>query len=437
MKQNVSFSVTAKLLTIGLLVLIMLIPQTMIESVIYEREARRNETSREISSGWGLEQVVAGPVIRVPYYSNLRDTQASDYRVLRTVTFLPDSLSVSGMLRPEVRYRGIYEVTLYQADLKIDGFFDGARFGEFEMPLGKVLWDRAEASMGVSDIGGIINSASLTWDTTTQEFLPQARDPNDLLRGIYVPLGQLAKDSAGIHRFSVPLMLNGSGTVRFVPLGKQTQVDVSSSWPHPGFVGRFLPTRREIRADGFDAAWRLYYLSRSYPQQWLADQEMMEPLRESAFGVQLYFPVDFYQQTTRSTKYALMFIVLTFTAFFLFEVLLKLRIHPIQYLLIGFAITLFYLLLLSLAEQIGFIGAYVVASIATTLLISAYSASVLPEKRWAKAIGGLLLALYLYLYVLLQIQDYALLIGTVGLFAILGGIMYVTRNIAWYGEKTE
>lgn len=231
------------------------------------------------------------------------------------------------------------------------------------------------------------------------------------------------------------MFLKGVKELEFIPLGADTKVEINSSWNSPGFIGSFLPEKSSISDDGFNAEWKVSSFGRSYPQHWSGDSLSFRDIESSSFGVRLFDSINFYEKITRSAKYAIMFIVLTFLAFFLFEVFSKLKIHPLQYLLIGISLVLFYLLLLSLSEHIGFLFAYLTASVATITLVSVYSLSLLEKSIHAFIIAAILSALYTYLYILLQLESFSLLIGSVFLFAIIALVMYLTRKIDWYSTE--
>jgi inner membrane protein len=228
--------------------------------------------------------------------------------------------------------------------------------------------------------------------------------------------------------------LDGSPQLQFLPLGRITNVELSSAWRDPSFCGAFLPDSHEISEDGFSAHWKVLDLNRSYPQRW---QDTAYQTRASAFGVELMFPVDGYHKTSRTTKYAILFIALTFLSLFMTEILTRRRVHPVQYLLVGFALCVFYSLLLALMEHVGFGRAYLVSAAATVLLIGGYTRAVLGGWAMAALIGGIVTAIYAYLYVVLQLEDYALLMGSGGLFVALALVMYLTRRIDWYAVGHE
>jgi inner membrane protein len=219
-------------------------------------------------------------------------------------------------------------------------------------------------------------------------------------------------------------------------VGKETRVSLSSSWPSPSFIGSYLPLSHEVTNAGFQAKWNISYFGRGYQQYWKSDKvnypNLQDSMLNSSFGVKLLLMVDHYHKTLRSVKYAVLFILLTFVAFFLFEILSKIKVHPFQYLLIGFAMSIFYLLLLSISEHLDFSYTYIIASVATIALITGYSSWILMQKKKSLVVALLLILLYAFLYILLQIEDYALLVGTLVLFIILGIVMIVTRKIDWY-----
>ncbi|MGC9326127.1 MAG: cell envelope integrity protein CreD, partial [Candidatus Hinthialibacter sp.] len=232
--------------------------------------------------------------------------------------------------------------------------------------------------------------------------------------------------------------LNGSQGAFFTPFGRNTTVEIRSNWSAPSFQGNWLPTQRDFSDQGFDAVWNIPFLGRDYPQKWWKDfgmENIEKKIAASIFGVRFIAPVDHYRMAQRSIKYEILFLVLTFAALWLFEILIHMQIHSVQYLLVGVGMCMFYLLELSLAEHIGFIPAYVCASASVIILISTYCIAILKGKKRAAIIAAVTTALYAYLYILLMNQDYALLIGSIGLFLILAAIMYLTRKIDWYSMK--
>jgi len=427
-----SNSVNIKILIITLLVLGLLIPTSMIKSLIKEREMRQRSVIDEISSKWGNAQTITGPVLTIPY----RDYHINEkgQRIYRTeyAHFLPEDLHISGVVNPEIRYRGIFKAVVYNSPLEISGKFKFPQFDKLNIKEEDVLWQRAFLSLGISDLRGIkdqidagINGVPLVMD-------PGLERTDIFNSGISskIALPEKGKEMA----FKLKININGSQNIDFVPVGKMTQVTMKSKWPSPSFDGAFLPTERKVDEEGFSAIWKVLHLNRNYPQQWKGNKYKV---CNSAFGINLYMAADVYQKSERMMKYAIMFIVFTFTAFFFSEVMNKKRIHPIQYLLIGFAVTLFYTLLISISEHINFDVAYVISAVGVIGLITSYSYGILKSRPLSLYVCGILSALYGYLYTLLQLEDYALVMGSIGLFAVLGAVMYMTRKVSWYSLSLE
>jgi inner membrane protein len=425
--QQVKTSVGIKMLIIGGLVILLLIPSLMIHFIIYERENRRREVVRDITSKWGEIQQITGPVMSIPVEYQQKD----NYGNLKTCTLyiylLPDSVSFQGELYPEVRYRGIYQITLYNSSLAVTGNFNLSNIKDLNLKNGTLQYQDAVLEFAVSDLKGVTEQIQLKWNGQAFDAEAGILYCSTLQKGFHIksPLSAELQN----YPFTFDLHLNGSEEIRFTPIGKQTQASLAADWQHPSFTGDFLPKQRTILDNKFQAEWTVLNLNRNLPQ---VSFDTSFAFDWTFFGVQLLYPVDQYQKTTRTVKYAIMFISLTFLAFFLIEVLSRKLLHPIQYLLVGLGLILFYILLLSLAEHLSFPLAYLLASFGLILKISLYSKAILHDRRFMLIIAGVLSLLYGFLYVNLQLQDYALLIGSLGLFIILSIVMYITRNINWY-----
>lgn len=423
--KNLKNSLGIRLSIIAFLTLLLLIPSLLIQNLISERETRRDSVADEISQKWGEKQAIAGPVISIPYKHFFKNEDKTE-QTIRYAHFLPENLNIEGSVAPEIRYRGIYKVIVYNSRLSISGSFPSIDLSGFKIPTDDFLPGDAFVSVGIFDMNGIKDFVKINWDG--EEYLANPGiESNDVLEsGISIsPSLETSKE----YHFIFDLNLNGSSGILFSPVGKQTNVHLTSEWPNPSFTGNFLPVNREVNSSGFASEWNVLHLNRNFPQQWLgANQEVTN----SAFGVDLLLAVDEYHKTMRTAKYAIMFISLTFLTFFMIELLSKKIIHPIQYLLIGFALLIFYTLLLSISEYLIFKLAYLIASASIILLITVYSYSVLSDKLKSGIIFGVLIILYGYLYILLQLQDYALLLGSIGLFIVLALVMYLTRNINWF-----
>lgn len=441
-------SVTLKLLTVGILVLVLLIPASLVQSLIRERENLRDEAVEEVSSKWGGPQTVAGPVLSVPYEITLPNGDGPPLREQGYAHFLPDTLSMEGVLSPQKRYRGIYVVVLYNAQLEIRGSFKGLNAEALPVPAESLKWEDALFTIGISDMKGV--ESSITANLSGQELqLGPGTITNDCFSsGASAPLA-LPQGAASQFTFQYQLDLNGSSDIFFAPFGKTTAVHLSSTWPAPSFEGTFLPDERTVSDTGFEAAWQVLQVNRNYPQQGVgsyilnslpnSNEYEPDPIRRSAstFGLRLLLPIDEYQKTYRSARYAAYFILLTFLAFFFMEILNNKRLHPIQYLLVGAAVVLFYILLLSLSEHLGFQRAYALSCSAILFLTTAYSYFILHNLKLTALVFGVLSTLYAFFYSILQLQDYALLMGSIGLLIILAVIMYATRHIDWYGMKRD
>lgn len=423
-------SVTGKVLFIGALTLLLLIPLGMIRGLIEERTQLYESARANIANSWGQAQTIGGPVLVVPFeYTRWFDGEPKTYS--DELYVLPEQLDVTGNVDADERRRGIYRVPVYTTNLAVTGRFPAVTLGS-EYPELRILWEQAQIALPLTDARSVTEPIVLTSGngTTTFEasggrvagFGPQLVAPYAALG-----LGALTAPQA----FSFELVLGGTGALHFLPLGDETRVAITSDWPSPSFAGAFLPADRTVGASGFTAEWRVLDLGRGYPSSWKRS-EAPQAVAASAFGAELITPVGIHEATTRSAKYAVLIIGLTFIAYFLFELFAALRLHPLQYLLIGMANCVFYLLLLALAEHVGFGAAYAASAVAATALITSYSGAVLKSLRRAIPIGGLLTALYGYLYVTLRAEDYALLFGALGVFVVLAAFMYLTRGIDWF-----
>jgi inner membrane protein len=435
-KRRLRDSAMMKLLVIGFLIVLLLIPLAMVGSLVMERRSRSGEAAEEVASTWGRSQVLAGPVLTVPYLQHVKNEKGLPVTLTSYARFLPETLEIGGDVKTEKRSRGIFEVAVYRTDLRWKGMFARPDFGVWRVASEDVLWQDAYLAVGVPDMRGITSGVNLQWGNRTLQLAPGGGEEGLWSSGLRVPVPGLAESKPGeVYAFAFDLSLNGSRSLSFLPFGKETRVALQSPWPSPSFSGSFLPVQRTVRGTGFEALWNVSWFGRSYPQQWRAGETeevaSAEAVNNSAFGVQLFVPVDAYQKTERARKYGVLFLLLTFLTFFLYEQFNPFSLHPVQYLLVGSALCLFYLLLLSISEHVPFGLSYLVASSATVLLIGGYSIAILRGALRALLMTVVLGALYGYLYVLLQLEDYALLLGSVGLFVILAVVMFLTRRIDW------
>jgi inner membrane protein len=424
-------SVGLKLALIAFLCLMLLIPSMMITGLIREREQRRDETIKEVTSIWGNAQTLTGPVLTVPVKSTVKSGSDLAASTLHYAHYLPEELKITGTVEPEVRYRGIYHVVTYHAKLHVSGTFVQPDLSSLAISPADVAESRAWVEIGIPDMRGIKQNIRLHWGDSVSSVIPGIPSQQISQSGIHIPV---IMDYNKPVPFSFDLDMNGSYSLNFIPLGKETRVDLSSSWNAPKFNGAFFPDDRKINDAGFTANWNILQLNRNYPQQWLDNQYSVA---ESSFGFDLITPVDTYQKSMRSVKYAILFIALTFLVFFFAEIMTAVRIHPINYLLVGIALCIFYSLLTALSEYIPFGLAYFVASITIVGMIAVFAHSLYKKMKVTSAISATLATLYIYLYVILQLSDYSLLFGNIGLVLILGIVMYFSRKIDWYSPVKE
>ncbi|MEL7586899.1 MAG: cell envelope integrity protein CreD [Prolixibacteraceae bacterium] len=426
-----NWQLTLKVFIIGIVMLLLLIPKFMIIELIREREATSQSAKQEVTGKWSHAQTVRGPVLTIPYVEKITDADRKTVREeIRECHFLPETLNIDGEIVPRELTRSIYKTVVYESVLNLSGRFTRPAFEKLKIDPAAVLWGKATLSVSISDLRGINAKVNLLWDGKSLPFSPGMDNKLIGTNGISVALPDTA-GSAFPSEFRIRLEMKGSDELLFAPVGETTTVRLRSSWNDPGFQGSFLPAERNISAAGFDARWKVLDFNRNFPQEWI-DTEYA--VTNSDFGVRLVETADHYQKSSRSTKYAILVILLVFLSFFLNEILTKQKIHPFQYILVGFAVLVFYLLLLSLSEQLGFNAAYLISALSVTGMVLAYSKSFL--KTWTNAmILTLILALsFGFIFVLMQLETLALLTGSVGLFVVLGLTMFLTRKIDWYNE---
>jgi inner membrane protein len=424
-------SVTGKVLFVGMLTLLLLIPVGMIRGLIFERMSLYSTAQADIANAWGESQLVGAPILIVPFRYT-RPTHAGPVEVTDELYALPSAVELDGRVDVEERRRGIYRVPVYTARFTVTGSFAPPVIGSDYHDL-TILWNQAQFALPLKDARAIRDPIALTIDGATATFRPAGPRVAGFGQQLVAEFGELGLDDlATPQAFSFELVLGGTGSLHFLPLAGVTSVRMQSNWASPKFSGAFLPERRDVVASGFEAQWRVLDLGRGYPSSWKKSTPAPQGVETSTFGVDLITPIGVHEASMRAAKYAVLFIGFSFVAYFLFELLAALRLHALQYLLVGMANAMFYLLLLALSEHIGFGGAYFASAVASTTLIGAYSAAVLRSARRALPVVGLLGAMYGYLYVTLQAEDYALLFGALAAFAVLAAFMWLTRRIDWH-----
>lgn len=432
-----------KLGAIALLILLLLIPLLMIDGLIRDRQEVRDGVLQDIARSSSYSQRLTGPLLVVPYRRTVREwvtEEKTEKRVLQEreqrgeLYFLPDRFALDGQMRTELRYRGIYQARLYHVDNKVAGYFQVPAHYGIEEDLEDYQFETPFLAMGVSDIRGIENALRLSLNGASVDFEPGSR-VGLLGSGVHAPLQGVDGRQAQRLEYAFDLSLLGSERLDIVPVGRDSQVILKAHWPHPSFGGEFLPSEREITAQGFTARWQTSFFATNMEEalRSCVEEQRCDGFQARAFGVGLVDPVDQYLKADRAIKYALLFITLTFAGFFLFEVLKRLAVHPVQYALVGLALAFFYLLLLSLAEHVGFELAYLVSAGACVGLIGFYLCFVLRSVARGLGFSAGLAGLYGLLYGLLSAEDYALLMGSLLLFAVLAAVMVLTRRLDWYG----
>lgn len=410
-------------LIIGTMVLILMIPAWFVNNLIEERESRQAEATLEVSSKWAGPQNVSGPILVLPYRAIVQ-TGDQTVPVSRLAYVLPDKFNVQSTITPEKRHRGIFEVMLYSATINMTGRFNNIPLQKLGLTADQVDWKDAYVCLRLTDAKGLREELKMKWSDSSLVLNPSTPDNAVMREGFTAPVIVHADSSID---FSATVNVNGSGNLLFTPVGKETTVELSSKWKDPSFTGAQLP-EHSITADGFNAKWTSLGHTRSFQQAWKNERV---DISSAAFGTNIFIAVSDCQKVSRSVKYAILCILLTFAAFFIMEVVNKRSVHPFQYGLIGLALILFYTLLLSFSEYTGFNIAYIMSTLATIGLIGWFVRGILQSVRLSTILGLTIVLMYGYVFTILQIQDYSLLLGSIGLFITLAVIMNYSRKISW------
>ncbi|GHU88201.1 cell envelope integrity protein CreD [Bacteroidia bacterium] len=432
--KSKGISLTFKGICIFILTLLLLIPTIIISELVRERKSRQKEVREEVSEKWANSQTLTGPILIIPYKKIIQSdpkTGNVEYGT-ENLYILPEKLDIEGIVSPQIRHRSIFDVTVYQSELTFKGHFAPINPESQDIPENDFLPEKAMIYFGLSDFKGIENQLSIRLDNKTYEL-----NASDILsslnsNGLSSPISISSGNLTTTLPFNLGLKIKGSGDLHFTPIGKTNNTALTSSWNNPSFTGSFLPnTPADISESGFSAKWQVLYLNRNYPQIW---KNQTYDISKSNYGVSLLQSTDSYAKAERSVKYAILFIALTFALYFFIEILQKKKVHPLQYGLVGIALCVFYTLLLSIGEYISFDYAYLIASAATITLITLYTKGAFGEWKIAIIFGIVLSSLYGFIYILIQLQDGALLFGSIGLFLLLAVAMYYSKKIDWYGN---
>ncbi|WP_298781726.1 cell envelope integrity protein CreD [uncultured Polaribacter sp.] len=435
-------STTSRMIMIGFLSFILMIPLMFIESLIRERSYHQKDVVNEISKQWGNEVAVYGPVLEVPYkvfrkktITNKKTKEVSTEIIeeIKYGYFFPDKLNVNSNINPEQKKRGIYSAAVFNSDILINGEFKNLNFGKVEVEKENVLWNKSKIIFKTTNVKGINTNLSIKMDDKEYGLSSVASNKSReygfyTLESNYIPINKLQKIDK-MMSFSLAFKVRGSKEVRFIPIGKETNAQITSSWKTANFMGDFLPYNPDkIKENGFDAKWKILDINRPFAQEHF---DGLPQLREFNFGVNFKIPVDEYQKSLRSAKYGFLVISLTFLIFFLIQTISKIHMHPFQYLMIGLALLMFYTLLVSISEHSNFLKAYTIATLSVISLITFYSKSILKSIKFMLFVFLSLSILYAFIFVIIQLESYALLVGSIGLFIILAIIMLVSRKIDW------
>ena len=433
---DIKNSNTFRVLFVGFLVLLLLIPMGMVESVIFERSHLYHQANREITASWGKEQLLVGPILTIPYVKTFSDNAGwsydSQYKHLR-----PQTMTVNSHIETQIRYRGIYKVPVYTATVRFNGLFSLQDTGLAEEDETNIELENGIIQIPVGNSRSIKKPIGFVWDGEVIKLTPKLdkSGKETIIFTAKLPARLLNKHK--VHEFEYELTLAGSNELSFISSSQNTEIKIDSNWASPSFFGIYLPSSHSITDQGFSASWQMSDLLTDMGHSKHEDVSQSWFVNQPRFGIKLIQPVNTYQVVTRAAKYAVLFIGLTFLVYFFAELFGKSLLHPIQYLFVGVANCIFYLLLLSLAEHINFSLAYIISACASTALISLYSKSILKSRAKAVIVGITLSGLYAYLFVTLRSEGFALLIGSFGLFVILGMAMYLTRNIDWHKVGNE
>ncbi|MEH6345251.1 MAG: cell envelope integrity protein CreD [Bermanella sp.] len=431
---------------IGIILLVVL---SSVSGTLRERQSFQNITKTSVAKSWTGAQDILGPILVVPYSLKWERTEWSDDRKRKIVRHknlsgvkyvLPAKTHIQSSIDTDIRYQGIYQFPVYATQLNINGTFTAANISQqikVNLPQKDAVLTYAQPylSVAVSDARGINSVPTLNWNS--KEYAFNAGSQLSFMdKGVHATLPNKLISNLKKHKdieFSLNLNLRGMDEIKFFPTALNYQLSLNSPWPHPRFHGDFLPLSRTVSDQGFDAQWQVSSFASNMEEKInLCEKGQCEQMLKGGFGVEFIEAVDGYLQSERSLKYGFLFIVLIFVAFFIFEILKKLPIHPVQYALVGMAIALFYLLLLSLSEHMSFLLSYFVAAVASVLLIGFYLVTVLRDGKTALVFSAVLSLLYFTLYIIVSAEDFALLMGSALVFTVLAMIMISTRNIDWY-----
>ena len=431
-------SITARMLVVGVLIMVLLIPLSFVKDLITERSYRQKEVVNEINSKWGNEVVLSGPILKVPYtiekeektYDKKKESYFTTTKeISKFAYFLPDKLNIDSKVETKPLNRSIYKSVVYNSDIEVSGEFPIIDFSSEAVKPKTIEWEKASVIVQTSNLKGIRNTLEVQLGNQKLTMNPKY-DTNSLNTIQSEAIVGITETVQSPTPFSFTMTVNGSESLQFIPIGKETSATMTSNWHSPSFNGLFLPEdgSRNITADGFSASWKVLQINRQFEQAFFG---YLPNLQEFAFGTKLIIPVDEYQKSERTAKYGFMVIGLTLLVFLLIQLVSKIYIHPFQYVMVGLALVMFYTLLISISEHSTFLKAYLIAAFSVLALIVVYSRAILKGFKFPLLIGVSLTSLYGFIYIIIQLESYALLVGSIGLFTILAIIMFASRKIDW------
>lgn len=434
-------SITARMLVVGILILVLLIPLSFVKDLIYERSKRQKQVVNEINQKWGDEILLSGPILKIPYkieeeqdHYNPKTKETTTKIVTRESQFyvFPDKLDYDSKLKSKALERSIYKSVVFLADIDVNGNFPAIDLSNKNVDPDDILWDKASVILKTTNLKGIKSQVKINLGGKAFQLFPKY-EASKMKTLESKTIANFKSEKGSDLPFHFKLKINGSESLKFVPIGKTTTASMSSNWSSPSFDGNFLPEdgSREITKDGFSAKWKVLQINRQFEQQF---KDNLPNLQQFGFGTNLLIPVDEYQKTERTAKYGFMVIGITFLVFLLIQIISKIYIHPFQYLMVGLSLVMFYTLLLSISEHQNFLFAYLVSGISVLALITIYSKFIFKNKKFPALIGASLTAVYSFIYVIIQLENYALLVGSIGLFIILAIVMFASRKIDWNTE---
>jgi len=434
------YSITARMLVVGFLILVLLVPLEFVKSLISERAQRQEEVVREINSKWGNEVVLSGPILKVPYKTykeekvyieKTKSYEIKTEEILNHAYIFPDGLNIDSKVtsKAEPLKRSIYESVVFTTDIAVSGDFPAIDLSDHDIEPTDILWEKITVLIKTSNLKGIRNTLEVNMGDQALSMTPKySQDYLNTVQSEVVT--GLSSEKNTPQPFSFDIKINGSERLKFIPIGKETTASMDSNWNSPSFDGKYLPEdgSREIGPDGFKASWKVLQINRQFEQKFF---NRLPDLIEFAFGTKLIIPVDEYQKSDRTAKYGFMVIGLTMLVFLLIQLASKLYIHPFQYVMIGLALVMFYTLLISISEHSSFLKAYLIAAASVLGLITIYTRAILKGFKLPLLVCASLASLYGFIYVIIQLENYALLVGSIGLFVILAIIMFASRKIDW------